>query len=137
MPVVDPITDLHWISPGMIAMKNTHDAPGLTGFMKLSPDFGSGEMVSSGAFGDTCIPSPDSGATACVGGRGIAIVQPGRKETIFHTANALDPALKQRSVEAQIGETVATATEPSFKVGITQGKFHGNANGSPIPLAGC
>jgi hypothetical protein len=60
-------------------------------------------------------------------------VQAGRKERIFHTANPFDPIFKQRSVEARIGEIVTTATEPSFTVEITHGKFHSYANGSPIP----
>lgn len=132
-PWVDAITDLHWTLPSMIALKNTSDAPDLMSFLKLSPDLRSGEMSPSAAFGDACMPSPNSRAFACVRDRHIEIDQPGRKQTIFHPANALDTAFKQKPIEVRLGETVGTATEPSFQVAITHGKFFRKANGSPGP----
>jgi hypothetical protein len=130
MPAIAPIRYLRWILPGTIAMKSSPDAPDLISFIRLSPNMDAGEMLPSGFFGGFCMPSADSGPTACLGARDIRIMQPGRKATFFHPINALDPVFKQSPIEVRIGETARSATEPSFQVAVTRVQ---NVNGSAGP----
>jgi hypothetical protein len=113
----DAITNLRWIGNDLLSA-GEHVSPYSSRFTFLkvpTNPFTSVSYASSNKFyGGTCALAPDGKNTACFAGGDLNL----NDGVIFSLPGAFDSAITLQTIDAVVGATVSTATNPSFSVKI-------------------